>query len=302
MASGVGHARDAGARGYPQASPMNSSTALPPADPSPSLRVIRPVRRRVRLGELWRTRRVAQMIGQRDVKVKYKQAALGPLWLLIAPLGMLVAITIAFSGVTDVDTGGVPYVVFALVGLVVWNYLQLSLLVGAQAIVGNNTLVRRSGMPRLALVTGALLGNLPPLLVTLAATILLAAILHGLPVQVVLVPLLLVWLLVLVASLALLVSAVTTRFRDVMSVMPLLVQAGLFVTPVGYPIAGAPENIKLLLSLNPVSGLIEAWRWAVVDIAPDATVLAIGAVWTVVLMVAGWYVFTRLEVNFADVV
>jgi ABC-type polysaccharide/polyol phosphate export permease len=264
--------------------------------------VIAPTKRRLRVSELWTTFKVARMIGQRDMKVKYKQSALGPLWLVIAPLGMLVAITIAFYGVTKVDTFGAPYVLFALTGLVVWNYLQVSVLVGAQAIAGNNTLVRRSAMPRVALVTGALLGNLPPLLVTLAATIVLALVLEGLPLQVLLVPVMLAWLLVLVGSISLLIAAVTTLFRDVLSVMPLIMQAGLFVTPVGYPIKGAPENIKLLLSLNPASGLIEAWRWAIMDISPDTTVLATGAAWTVILMLLGWYVFSRLEVMFADVV
>lgn len=275
---------------------------LPPADAAPPLTVVRPVKRRVRLRDIWASRRVALMIGQRDIKVKYKQAALGPLWLLIAPLGMLVAITIAFSGVTDVDTGDVPYVLFALVGLVVWTYLQLSISVGAQAIVYSQTLVRRSSMPRLALVVGSLIGNLPPLVVMLVTTLVLTVILHTLPIQALLVPALLVWLLLFVGSLTLLTSAITVRFRDIVAVIPLIIQAGLFVTPVGYPIAGAPENIKIVLSLNPASGLIEAWRWAVLDISPDLLIIAIGGAWTVVLAVLGWYVFARLEVTFADVI
>src|SRR4051794_35141016 len=97
--------------------------------------VYRPVKRRVRLSETWMSAGVARMIGLRDIKVKYKQAALGPLWLLIGPLGMLAAITIAFSGVTKVNTYGVPYVLFALVGLTVWTFIQLSAALGAQSIV-----------------------------------------------------------------------------------------------------------------------------------------------------------------------
>src|SRR3954470_12119045 len=148
-----------------------TTTALPAADPSPPLRVLRPAKRRLRVRDLWTSRRVARMIGQRDMKVKYKQAALGPLWLLIGPLGMLVAVAIAFSGVTNVDTGGVPYVLFALVGLVVWTYVQLSLTLGAQAIISNGALVRRSPIPRLALVSGTLLGNFPPVTVMLVVAV-----------------------------------------------------------------------------------------------------------------------------------
>jgi ABC-type polysaccharide/polyol phosphate export permease len=128
----------------------------------PKVHVYKPVRRRLRVSELWSTMHVARMIGLRDIKVKYKQAALGPLWLLIAPLGMLAAITVAFSGVTNVPTGDVPYVLFALVGLTVWTFIQLSAALGATAIVGNGGLVRRSPLPRVALVTGSVVGNLPP--------------------------------------------------------------------------------------------------------------------------------------------
>src|SRR5439155_19858288 len=122
-------------------------------------RLLGPTKHRIRVADLWATRRVAWMIGVRDMKAKYKQAALGPLWLLIAPLGMLASITIAFSGVTNVDTGDVPYLIFALVGLIVWTFIQLSSSMGAQSIVANGVLVRRSPLPRLALVTGSLLGN-----------------------------------------------------------------------------------------------------------------------------------------------
>jgi lipopolysaccharide transport system permease protein len=269
----------------------------------PGLRVYRPVKRRLRLREIWRTREVAKMIGLRDIKVKYKQAALGPLWLLIGPLGMLAAMGIAFSGVTSVNTGGIPYILFALVGLVVWTYIQLSLSIGATAIVGNSPLVRRSAMPRIALITGTLLGNLPPVVIMLLLTLVGTAVARGLPLQILLLPVAVTWAVVFTFSLTLLVSSVAARFRDTVSVMPLLVQAGIFVTPVGYPLEGAPQNIKFLLSLNPVSGIIEAWRWIVLDIShPNVTIIAIAAGLTAVIAIAGWTIFTRLEVTFADVV
>jgi lipopolysaccharide transport system permease protein len=267
-----------------------------------SEKVLRPVKRRVRLRDLWTSRSVARMIGLRDIKVKYKQAALGPLWIVLAPLGMLVAVTVAFSGVTSVHTGDVPYVLFALVGLFVWTYLQLSILIGASAIAGNTPLVRRSAIPRLALVTGGLLGNSPPAAVMLGVSLVLAALYGVLPLQALLLPGLLLWLLVFVGSATLLVASIAVRYRDIVAVMPLVVQAGLFVTPVGYPIEGAPANIKVLLTLNPVSGLIEVWRWGITGTAADLTVVAIGVGWTVALAVLGWQVFTRLEVHFSDVI
>jgi lipopolysaccharide transport system permease protein len=119
----------------------------------------------------------------------------------------------------------------------------------------------------------------------------------------VLLPFAIVWAVVFTFSLTMLVASVAARFRDTLSVMPLLIQAGIFVTPVGYPIEGAPANIKLLLSLNPVSGIIEAWRWVVLDMPnTNVGVMAIAGGITIVLAVAAWVIFSRLEVTFADVV
>jgi lipopolysaccharide transport system permease protein len=280
--------------------------SVPASDMStsaPAPRVYRPVKRRVRFTDLWTSLRVARMIGLRDLKVKYKQAALGPLWLLIGPLGMLVAITIAFSGVTDVDTGGIPYLLFALTGLTVWTFIQLSATLGAQSIVGNASLVRRSPMPRVALVTGSMIGNFPPVAVMFLLALIGSIVTGHLPVQALLLPLLIAWLITFTLSLSLAVGALTARFRDVGSMLPLIIQAGIFVTPVGYSLKGSPANIHILLTLNPVSGLIEAFRWAMLDLPdPQWSAVLIAAIWTVVLGIVGWRVFTRMEVEFADFV
>jgi ABC-type polysaccharide/polyol phosphate export permease len=270
---------------------------------APALRVYRPVKRRIRVADLWTTRGVARMIGIRDVKAKYKQAALGPLWLLIAPLGMLAAITVAFSGVTKVQTGGIPYLLFALVGLTVWTFIQLSTSLGAAAIVSNGPLVRRSPIPRVALVTGSLLGNLPPVTVMLVVSLLGTVISRGLPLQALLLPALIAWLMVFTLSLALILSALAARFRDIVSALPVIIQAGIFVSPVGYSLQGAPRNIHTLLTLNPVSGLIEAWRWGLLDLPnPQWGVVGIAGGWTVALIAVAWWVFGRLEVELADFV
>lgn len=279
-----------------------TGTAADPAAVAGS-RVLGPVKRRVALSDFWDTRRVAWMIAQRDMRAKYKQAALGPLWLILAPLGMLAAVTIAFSGVTDVHTSGIAYVPFALCALCVWTYIQLSLLVGAQAIVANSQLVRRSSLPRLALMTGTLLGNVPPLAVMTVAALATAGIDGLLPIQALLLPVLLVWLFVFTLAVTLLISALAARFRDVIAILPMVIQAGIFVTPVGYGLSGVPSHIKTLLILNPATGIIETWRWAFVALPnPNVVAIVVAGVWTVVLAIGGWYVFGRMEVDFADYV
>jgi lipopolysaccharide transport system permease protein len=266
-------------------------------------RVLGPAHRRVRVKDLWATREVAWRLGVRDMKVKYKQAALGPLWLLIAPLGLLGAIIIAFSGVTDVETSGIPYVVFALAGLTVWTFVQLSLTLGTHAFIANAQLVRRSPLPRVALLTGTMLGNLPPFLITLALTVAGAAIAGHLPLQALLLPFVVAWLFALTFALVLLIASLSARFRDIVSAMPLIIQAGIFVTPVGYGLEGAPANIHKLLVLNPISGLIEAWRWCLLDLRdPEISAIVVSAVLTAVLGLVGWRIFGRMEVELADVV
>jgi ABC-2 type transport system permease protein len=270
---------------------------------NPRRRLMVPVRRRVRLSEIWTSLPVTRMVAARDIKIKYKQAALGPLWLMLAPLGLLGAVTIAFYGVTKVNTGGVPYLLFALVGLCVWTYLQITLITAPLALVSNATLVRRSSCPRIALVNATLISNGPPLAVTLGVTLISTAAVRGLPLQALLLPLLLAWLVVLAWGAVVLFAALGARFRDIVSIVPLVVQAGIFVTPVGYPLEGAPANIHRVLALNPASGVIEAWRWSLLDMPdPNLTVIGIAVGWTVVLMLLAWYVFGRLEVRLADYV
>jgi lipopolysaccharide transport system permease protein len=266
-----------------------------------TLRVTVPVRRRVRLGDIWATRRVGSMLGWRDMKTKYKQSALGPLWLVLQPLGMLAAITIAFSKVTSVDTGDVPYVVFALVGLAVWTYVQMAITVAPQTLPSNQQVVRRSPCPRVAFVTGTLISVLPPLAVVLVASVVAAAISGSLPMQALALPLLVVWLILLMGGFTLLVTALGGRFRDAVALAPLVVQAGIFLTPVGYPLDAAGSFAKVL-AFNPASGVIEGWRWSLLGIAPDGFAIGVALAETVAVALLGWYVFGRMETRFSDYV
>jgi lipopolysaccharide transport system permease protein len=137
--------------------------------------------------------------------------------------------------------------------------------------------------------------------VTLGVTLISTAAVRGLPLQALLLPLLLAWLVVLAWGAVVLLAALAARFRDVVAIVPLFVQAGIFVTPVGYPLEGAPANIHRVLELNPASGVIEAWRWSLLDTPnPSLTVIGIAVGWTIVLTSLAWYVFGRLEVRLAD--
>ena len=264
-------------------------------------RVIVPASRRVRLREVWTSFPVGRMLGMRDMKVKYKQSALGPLWLILQPLGMLAAVSVAFSAVTNVSTGSVPYVVFAIVGLTVWTYFQMTLTAATAALPMNQTVVRRSPCPRVALVTGTLIATLPPLVVMLTISFVAAVATGGLPIQVLLLPAMIAWLVVFMWGTTLFVAALAGRFRDMVAFAPLIIQGGIFLTPVGYPL-NQSTAISKIIALNPVSGIIEAWRWSMLAMAPDIFAVVVAGCWTVGLVLLGWYVFGRMETRFADYV
>lgn len=276
------------------------ATIPDPALVAPVHRRYMPAKRRARISEIWTGWRVAQIVALRDVRIKYKQSLLGPVWLLLQPLGMLVGVTVAFSGITNVNTGSVPYVVFALVGVTVYAYFQLTVATAVPAMISNAPLVRRSACPRVALVNGAPIANLPTLGVMSAITIVLAIALNGLKWQLVAFPLLVVAVVVFLWGPALLLASTAARFRDAVAVIPLIIQAGMFVSPVGYPIAGQTGGLAVVLALNPISGLIEAWRWSILGTTPQTLPLICTAVWIVILSIVGWRVFTRLEPEFAD--
>jgi lipopolysaccharide transport system permease protein len=266
-----------------------------------SVRVAVPKRRRIRFADLWSSRHVGFMLGMRDIKAKYKQSALGPLWLVLQPLGMLAAVSVAFSKVTSVNTGSVPYITFALVGLAVWTYVQMAITVAPQVLQANYQVVRRSPCPRLAFVTGTLVSVLPPLGVVFTASVVAAAISGTLSVQALVMPVLVVWLLLMTFGFTLLVTAIGGRFRDAVAMAPLVVQAGIFLTPVGYPLSAA-GNFAKVLAFNPASGIIESWRWSLLGSTPDMFAVIVAIVETIVMVLLGWYVFGRMETRFADYV
>jgi ABC-type polysaccharide/polyol phosphate export permease len=280
-------------------SPRAGATARPIA-PAPVKRTIVATKRRIQLSDIWTTIPVARITALRDMRIKYKQSLLGPVWLVIQPLGLLAAVCVAFAGVTQVDTGGIPYGLFALVGVTVWTYTQVTITVATQAMLSNYTIVRRSACPRIALLHGSMLSNLPTLGIMTAISLLAAIVLNGARWEMLLFPLLGVWLFLVLWGPSLLLSAVATRYRDAIAIIPLLMQAGTFLSPVGYPIQSAPHYLQVLLWINPLTGVIETWRWAILGSDPAIGAIFVALGWTVVLGAAGWRLFGRMETAFAD--
>lgn len=273
---------------------------LPPLE-DPSERVIVPAKRRLKLRHLPRQWEVVRVLAARDFKLKYQQSLLGPLWLIFQPLALLGAFLVAFKGLGNVRTSNEPYVVFTLVGLSVWSFFQASMTIGTASVITNLNYVRYTPCPRPAFPLAATLASLPSCAVVALAAIVGAVVTGHLSPRIVLLPIGLVWLFVLTAGVVGISAALAVRYRDVIQALPFLLQVGVFVVPVGYSLAGLSPVVRTIVELNPLTGLIEAWRWMILACYdPRLAPIAISLALTGALAIAGWRIFSRLETTMAD--
>ncbi len=273
-------------------------TALTPLE-DPSLQIIVPARRRLKFRRLPRDRAFILALAGRDFKLKYQQSVLGPLWLLLQPLALLLAFLVAFRGHAHV--GSEPYTVFALVGLSAWSFFQASMTIGTAAMITNLNFVRYTPSPRSAFPLAATLASLPSFAVVAVSAIVGAAVTGHLSPRVLLLPVGLLWLLILTAGVIGISSALAVRYRDVVSALPLVLQVGVFVAPVGYSLSGLPATARIIVECNPLTGLIEAMRWMVLSgYHPSVASMVISAGLSMGLALAGWRIFSRLETTMAD--
>ena len=243
---------------------------------------------------------MTRVLAVRDFKVKFKQSLIGPLWLVIQPIALLVAFAIGFGNVVDIETG-VPYPLFVLVAITAWTYFSISFNMGVGVFVTNLELVRRTACPRLSFPLATLLTNLPALIVPGLAALILSAALGELSPRALLLPLGLAWLFVLTGAVVLLFAGVGARYRDVIPVVPFVLQVGLFITPIGYALDDLGAAARALVTLNPLSGLVESLRWMMLEsqpLAPDVVLIGLGS--TGVLLAVAWWLFGRIEITMAD--
>lgn len=264
-------------------------------------RVVAPATRRLRLRDLPKELAVIRVLASRDFKVKYKQSMLGPLWLVFQPLALLLAFLVAFKGLGHVKSSHVPYVVFALVGLSAWAFVQAAVTIGTSSIISNVNYVRYTPCPRIAFPLAGILASMPSFAVTGVAAIIGAALSGDLSARVLLLPFGLLWLLLLTLGVVGIGSSLAVRHRDVISALPFLLQLGTFLAPVGYSLANLSGGLRTVVELNPLTGLIESMRWMVLSgYHPGGGPIALSLAVSVVLLVSGWRLFAKRETTMAD--
>lgn len=257
----------------------------------------------LRVGEVWHFRELVSVLAWRDVKVRYKQAILGAAWAVIQPLVMMGIFTLLFGKIADVDTAGVPYPVFAFVGLVPWTMFANATASSGSSLVSNQSLVSKVYFPRLVIPIAAVFAWVPDFIVS---SIIMAGIMVAFgfipPLTGLLLPLIMVAAMLAAFSVGVWLSALNVAYRDVQYVVPFLIQAWLFLTPVAYPVSAVPEGLRWLTGLNPMSWVVDLARWALLGASSPGIVTAVSASTMACLLVSGLYYFRRVEHFFADVI
>jgi lipopolysaccharide transport system permease protein len=255
--------------------------------------------------ELWAYRELIGFMVWRDVSVRYKQSILGFLWALLTPLITMVIFTIIFGKLAKIPTDGIPYPIFSYAGLLPWLFFSQSLQKATLSMVAERNLLTKIYFPRLIVPMAATLAPLVDLLI--ASSILFAMMfyyqftptLHSLY----LLPLCVLWAWVTVVGVGSWLSALNVYFRDVGQLIPFLVQVWMYASPVVYPASLVPSDFQWLYALNPMTGVIEGFRWALFAHGdPPGFLVLVSATVSVVFFATGVLFFKRMERSFADVV
>jgi lipopolysaccharide transport system permease protein len=255
--------------------------------------------------EVWRHRDLVYYLARRQILGRYQQSVVGVFWAILQPVLIATVFSVFFGLLSKVPSQpGVPYPVFAVSGLVLWMFIQDALLKGSESTVANETLISKIYFPRviipLTAVCPAAIDFLFGFLVVIGAMLIYGVQFHP---QIFLLPVVLLASAATVVGAVLWLSALNVRYRDVQQALPFLVLVGLFISPIAYPLDVLPENLQAVYALNPVVGLMEAFRWMLFGTTDFSIfVILVPVVASVVLVLSGAAYFQRAERGFADVI
>lgn len=258
----------------------------------------------LQLKEVWAYRELLYFLIWRDVKVRYKQTALGAAWAIIQPFFTMLVFSLFFGRLAKMPSDGIPYPVFAYSALVPWTFFAQGLTQSSDSLVGSGNLIKKVFFPRLVIPLGAVMAGVVDFMLAFVVMILMMFYYGVTPtVNVVFLPLLLLLALTTSLGVGLWLSAFNVKYRDVKYVVPFIAQFWMFATPIAYPSSLLSEPWRTIYGINPMVGVVEGFRWALLGLntAPGAMVW-VSAIVSVTLLISGAFYFRRMEKTFADVV
>lgn len=258
----------------------------------------------LKLRELWEYRELLYFLIWRDIKVRYKQTVLGAAWAIIQPFFTMVVFSLFFGKLAQVPSDGIPYPIFSYTALVPWTFFAQGLSQASNSLVGSANLIKKVYFPRLSVPIATVLAGVVDFLLAFAV-LLIMMFYYGIAPTLNIVWLPALVLLALISSLgaSLWLSTMNVQFRDVRYTIPFLTQFWLFATPIAYPSSLLAEPWRTLYGINPMAGVVEGFRWALLgtDTAPGPIII-VSTIVAIVLLVSGAFYFRRMEKTFADVV
>lgn len=256
------------------------------------------------LSELWAYRELLYFLAWRDIKVRYKQTVLGALWAVIPPFFTMLAFSVFFGRLAGVPTDkSIPYPIFSFAALVPWGFFQHGLSQAADSLVGSSNLIRRVYFPRLVVPLSGVLSGGVDFVIAFVFLLLLTAWYGITPtLNVLWLPAFVLLALVSALGVGLWLSALNVQFRDVRYTLGFLTQFWLFCTPIAYPSSMLAEPWRTVYGLNPMAGVVEGFRWALLDAPPPGNLVWASAGAAIFILVTGAFYFRRMERTFADTV
>jgi len=284
--------------------PQQSAAAL--SDSTSSVPVVRiePPRGwlELRLDEVWEYRELLYFFMWRDIKIRYKQTAVGVLWVVLQPLMTMGVFTVFFGRLAKLPSQGLPYPVFYFAALVPWAYFSTALSSCTSVVVNSQHVITKVYFPRLVLPLAAICSPLVDFCIGFVVMIVLTLSfgIHP-PATAVLLPALMILAVATALAVGLWTSALNALYRDVAAILPFLIQFWMLASPVAYPSSLVPEKWRWLYGLNPMAGVIDGFRWALTGRGQPPNVLMLAsAAWVIVLLLGGLVFFQRVEANVAD--
>ena len=256
------------------------------------------------LHEVWQYRELLYFLVWRDVKVRYKQTVIGAAWAIFQPLMIMLIFTVIFGKFANIPSDGLPYPIFAYTGLLPWTYFSQAIARSSVSLVSDADLIRKVYFPRLIIPIASVVSPIVDFLLAFLVFIGMMVWYGITPTWgAATLPLFFLLALCTALSVSLWLSALNARYRDIGHTIPVLIQLWLYASPIAYPVSLVPERWRLIYSLNPIAGVVEAFRWGLLGKeSPDFRVIAISAVVVVALLIGGLLFFKRMERTLADVV
>ena len=256
------------------------------------------------LGDLWQYRELIYFLTWRDIKVRYKQTALGAAWAILQPFLSMVVFTIFFGGLLKVSSDNVPYPIFSYTALLPWGVFSKALTDAGRSLVINRNMITKVYFPRLVVPLASVLSGVVDFLIAFVVLLGMMVYFQVTPSSAVwALPFLLILALITALGVGLWLSALNVIYRDVGYVLPFLTQFWFYITPVVYSSTEVPDKWRLIYALNPMTGVVEGFRWALLNTeSAPGPMVAVSAVIAVVILISGMFYFRRMERTFADMV